>query len=133
MEQQALFHEDINDALRAVVKACGGTKQVATKLWPEKTMQDAQSYLNDCLNPARAAKLSPEQVLLLLKWGREADFHGAIEYICGEAGYSRPEPIEPEDELTKLLREYLGGKKRGNSLEAKIEERLARMPGLRVA
>lgn len=44
MQQAALFHDDINDALRSGVKACGGTKAVAARLWPEKTMADAQSY-----------------------------------------------------------------------------------------
>jgi hypothetical protein len=127
MDQQVLFHEDINDALRAAVKACGGTKVVACRLWPEKTMNDAQSYLNDCLNSARPAKLSPEQTLLLLKWAREAGFHGALDYICSEAGYAQPVPIEPEDELTKLLREYLEGQKRGGTLQAKIDERIAKL------
>lgn len=105
MEQQALFHEDINDALRAAVKACGGTKAVACLLWPEKTINDAQSYLNDCLNSARPAKLSPEQVLLLLKWAREKGFHGAIEYICSEAGYESPKPTDPLIERDRLADE----------------------------
>lgn len=106
MDQQALFHEDINDALRAVIKAIGGTKEVASRLWPEKTMADAHSYLNDCLNTARPAKLSPEQVLLLLKWAREKGFHGAMHFICAEAGY-RAEPVDPEDERAKLQRDFI--------------------------
>jgi hypothetical protein len=106
MDQQALFHEDINDALRAAIKSIGGTKEVASKLWPEKTMADAHSYLNDCLNTARPAKLSPEQVLLLLKWAREKGFHGAMQFICSEAGY-RAEPVDPEDERAKLQRQIV--------------------------
>lgn len=122
MEQQALFHEDINDALRAAVKSCGGTKKVAGQLWPEKTLADAQSYLNDCLNTARPAKLSQEQVLLLLKWAKQAGCHDAINYICEQAGYSHPQPIEPEDELSKMLREYLDIEHRRGQLQPKIEE-----------
>lgn len=122
MEQQTLFHEDINDALRAAVKACGGTKSVASKLWPEKPMHDAQSYLSDCLNSARPAKLSPEQVLLLLKWSKDAGFHGAMHYITTEAGYDAPDPVEPETELAKLLREYLDCEHRRSQLQPKIEE-----------
>lgn len=102
-----MFHEDINDALRAAVKACNGTKAVATKLWPEKPMSEAQSYLNDCLNPARNAKLSPEQVILLLRWAREANCHDAINYICDEIGYGRPKPIDPEDEKAILQRKMI--------------------------
>lgn len=107
MEQIPLLHDDINDALRTLIKACGGTKAVAARLWPEKTIADAQSYLNDCLNPARPAKLSPEQVLLLLKWGRQAGCHAAMNYICGESGYSNPAPIEPESELAQLYKQYI--------------------------
>jgi hypothetical protein len=127
MEQRTLFHEDINDALRAAVKACNGTKAVAMKLWPEKPMTEAQSYLNDCLNPARNAKLSPEQVLLLLRWAKEAGCHDAINYICDEVGYGRPKPIEPEDELTRLLRRYLDAKAELGATEPKIEELRAKL------
>jgi hypothetical protein len=126
MDQQALFHEDINDALRAAVKACGGTKRVAALLWPEKTQADAHSYLNDCLNSARPAKLSPEQVILLLKWAHEQGFHGAFNYIAGECGY-RAEPVEPRDELTQMLADYLRIRKQGDSLENKIDDRIAKL------
>jgi hypothetical protein len=123
VEQQALFHEDINDALRAAVKACGGTKAVASTLWPEKTINDAQSYLNDCLN----SKLSPEHVLLLLKWAREKGFHGAIGYLCTEAGYTPPLPVEPEDELARLEREYINAVKVLQSITPKIENARANL------
>lgn len=126
MDQQALFHEDVNDALRSAIKACGGTKAVAAKLWPEKTMNDAHSYLNDCLNVARPAKLSPEQVLLLLKWAHEQGYHGAMHYIAQECGYEA-KPVEPVDELTELIRDYLRTKGKANSLEPKIEERIAKL------
>lgn len=127
MEQQALFHEDVNDALRAAVKACGGTKAVSARLWPEKTLHDAQSYLNDCLNSARPAKLSPEQVLLLLKWSREVGFHGAVSYICNEAGYASPIPVEPEDEYARLQREYVNAVKMLALLTPKLEEQKAKL------
>jgi hypothetical protein len=127
MDQQALFHEDINDALRAAIKACGGTKSVAAKLWPEKTVNDAQSYLNDCLNTARPAKLSPEQVLLLLKWAREAGFHAAMHYVCADAGYETPAPVEPEDEYARLQREYVQAVKLLATLTPKIDEAKAKL------
>lgn len=132
MEQAALFHEDINDALRAVVKACGGTKAVAIKLWPEKTIADAQSYLNDCLNSARSAKLGQEQVLLLLRWAREANCHDAINYICAQSGYSNPAPIEPEDEKAALQREAIEAVRSLKQITERLE-RLGAMPTVRAA
>lgn len=121
MDQGSLFHEDIYDALRSAIKALGGTKTVGAKLWPEKTIADARSYLDDCLNKDRPAKLSPEHVLLLLKWARDAGFHEAMHYIAGEAGYLA-QPVEPRDELTEMLSEYLRLRKRGGTLEEKIED-----------
>jgi hypothetical protein len=131
MEQQALFHEDINDALRAAVKACGGTKSVACRLWPEKTINDAQSYLNDCLNSARPAKLSPEQVLLLLRWTKEAGYHGAMHYLCNEAGYEAPKPLDPIVQRDRLAEEL----SRAADNFARLTKEVQRMsePTLRVA
>lgn len=122
MQRELPIYEDINDALRAVVKACGGTKEVASKLWPEKPVNEAQSYLNDCLNTARAAHLFPEQVILLLKWGKDAGFHDALIYVCDETGYTRPSPVEPEDELARLQREYIEAVKTLQTLTPKIDE-----------
>lgn len=34
--QAPLFCESLTDAIRDVVRACGGTKVVGCKLWPEK-------------------------------------------------------------------------------------------------
>jgi hypothetical protein len=127
LDQPALFHEDVNDALRGAVKACGGTKAVAARLWPEKPISEAQSYLNDCLNPSRPAKLSPEHVLYLLKWAREQNFHGAIHFVCMEAGYEPPKPVEPEDEYARLQREYVNAVKLLATLTPKIEEQKAKL------
>lgn len=122
MEQTSLFYDDINDALRTAVKALGGTKAVAVKLWPEKTISDAQSYLNDCLNTSRSAHLFPEQVLLILRWAKEKNCHDAINYICMQAGYAPPLPLDPEDELAKLQREYIAAVNLLASIAPKIEE-----------
>jgi hypothetical protein len=127
MDQQPLFHEDINDALRSAVKACGGTKVVASKFWPEKPIADATSYLNDCLNPTRPAKLSPEQVLYLLRWAKDQGFHGAMAYINGEAGYAAPVPIEPEDEYARLQREYIAAVKALQQITPKLETAQAKL------
>lgn len=123
MEQAALFHEDINDALRAAIKCLGGTKAIAVQLWPEKTIADAQSYLNDCLNTARPAHLFPEQVLLLLRWAKERNCHEAMNYICAQAGYSAPVPIDPEDELARLQRDYINAVNLLASITPKIQEK----------
>ena len=102
-QQEFPIFEDLNDALRSLVSHLGGTKGVAGKLWPEKPITESQPLLSDCLNPARREKLSPQQVLLLLRWGREAGYHTALAYICQELGYEVPRALSPKDEAALLL------------------------------
>jgi len=103
VQQELPIFEDLNDALRSLVSNLGGTKMVAAKLWPEKSIQEARTLLSDCLNPTRREKLSPHQVLLLLRWGREAGYHTALAYICQSLGYDTPRPLSPKDEAALLL------------------------------
>lgn len=109
--QSELFHESLSDALKELIQQSGGSKAVACKLWPEKTPDSAHRTLLDCLNENRSEKLSPEQVLFLLKLGRESGCHSAINYLTRESGYSDPSPIEPEDEKAKLMRDFIAAQK----------------------
>jgi len=97
------YFEDMHDALRTLVTKLGGTKKVAPKIWPEKGLLEAQSLLSDCLNPLRREKLSPQQLLLLLRWGRDEGHHEAISYICYEAGYDAPKSRSAKEEAESLL------------------------------
>lgn len=119
----ALFHESLADALRECVNACGGTKKVGHILWPDKEPDVA-----DCLNEAKREKLSPEQVLWLLRKARAAGCHAGMVFLARELGYSDPQPIEPEDERAKLQREFIESTRHLSRLASRIEE-LGR-PGL---
>lgn len=106
-KQPALFHESINDALREVVMALGGTKKVGAMLRPQKLIDEAGRWVSDCLNVDRREKFDPEEVMFLLREARKAGCHTAINYIAADAGYSHPTPIEPEDEKAQLMREFI--------------------------
>jgi hypothetical protein len=99
--------ESLSEALVECVRACGGSKQVGPLLWPEKTPDAAQRLLLDCLNDDRPAKLSPEQLLFVLRLARQRGHHGGINYIAGDLGYGTPVPIEPRDEIADLQRQYI--------------------------
>ena len=86
--QDPLFHEDFNDALTSLVKALGKMDAVASHLWPTKA--NGGRYLSDCLNPDRDAKLSLDDVVALLKMGRERGIHWAMHKLCDVAGYQAP-------------------------------------------
>ena len=94
-----------NKALEAVVRALGGSKVVAPRLWPDKTVIAAQTLLCDCLNDDRPAKLDFGQVLYILRMAKERGIHDGMEYVCTELGYAAPQPIEPRDELAELQRQ----------------------------
>lgn len=99
--------ESLNDALIACIKAAGGSKQVGPLLWPEKAPDSAQRALLDCLNEDRPAKLSPEQVLLILRLARAKGYHDGMNFIAADLGYGTPVPIEPRDEAADLMRQYI--------------------------
>jgi hypothetical protein len=96
--------DNINEALVACVKALGGSKQVGHKLWPEKTVDAAQRHLLACLNEDKAERLSPEQLALLMRMAHAKGFHGVMQFLCDSIGYADPQPIDPRDELTELLK-----------------------------
>lgn len=103
----ALFHESLSDALRECVQVCGGYKAVGRTLWPEKDADVAGRHLADCLNDTKREKLSPEQVLLVLRLAREKGCHAGMNFIARDLGYADPQPVEPEDERAKLQREFI--------------------------
>lgn len=127
MDQSRLFHESIYDALGTLVAALGGPKKVGPMLWPEKTLDAAAQLVRDCLNSARKERFDPEQTLLLLKKGREIGCHDAVNFICGEAGYANPAPIEPEDEYARLQREYINAVNLLAKLTPRIEEQRTKL------
>jgi hypothetical protein len=127
MNQPALFTEDLSDALRDVVRALGGMKDVGHRLRPEIAPDDAGSWLKDCLNPKRRERLNPDQVMWLIREGKKAGCHSIIYFLCDDAGYTRPSPLEPKDEAAELQRQFIESTKQQRA----IAERLERLFGVR--
>lgn len=118
-----LFFESTADALRAIVQVLGGFKKVGAQMRPELPADTAAKWLTDCLNPERREKLDPDQFLMLLKLGRQAGYHQAMEYFATEAGYESPRPVEPEDQYAALQREFINATR----LSAQLIERMERL------
>lgn len=125
--------ESLNDALIDCVKAAGGSAIVGAKLFPEKLAKDAQRALLDCLSPDRPAKLSPDQVLLVLRLAREKGFHEGFGYMAAQLSYAEPVPIEPKDELADLIRQYLANKADKDQAQAKDAARIDNLLGQYIA
>lgn len=104
--QGRLFFDSLLDALRDVVQQLGGAKVVGPMLWPEKSVEQAQVLLLACLNSERKERLSPEQLELVLRWGREAGCHSGIAYLCDRCGYAAPTPVDPQDAMAARIDEF---------------------------
>lgn len=119
-QQDALFHERIEDAIAAVADALG-RKRLACELWPEKTARDAHNLLDACLNAERRERLTPQQLLFVARRGREDGRHAIMQYLTRELGYADPQPIEPEEERARLQREFVEATHRLARLAERIE------------
>ena len=102
MDQEALFVEDIYQALSDAIRAIGGPKAVAHELWPDKPIDKAANLLNDCLNRNRSEKLDPEQVIYIIKASKKAGCHVPMKFIADECEYDNPKPITPEEQMNDL-------------------------------
>lgn len=105
MDQKALFHDSIYDAIGGAVQAAGGVKRVAGTLWPSLSGDIASARLRSGLNPEHAQKLCPTEVLHIARLAREAGDHSVMQYLAAELGY-RLEPVSPRDELADALERF---------------------------
>lgn len=116
-----LFYESISDAIRPVVHALGGSKKVGPLLWPSKPAIQAAQRVTDCLNDGRPEKFSPDELLMLARWGKEAGCHTLIFHLCGEAGYTQPQPLSQADEKAELQRQFIESVNKMTKLASRIE------------
>lgn len=119
--QLHLMHESVTDALREVIQAAGGPKKIGALLWPDQPTDQAAGRVRDCLNPDRRERFTPDQVMYLLRVGRECGCHSLINYMARESGYADPQPVEPEDEVARLQREFIEATKALGTMAARIE------------
>lgn len=129
-QRSSLVPESLTEALIAAVRALGGSKAVGPLLWPEQAPDAAQRKLLDALNDDRPQRLSPEQVLLVMRQARAAGCHVVMQYLADTLSYAEPVPVEPRDEADELRRQVLA---MGQSLQralARIEQLEAPRGGL---
>lgn len=127
--QQPLFHEDFDSALATCVAALGGAKVVGIQLRPEYSNEPdkAARWLLSCLNPARDEKLSWDQTFKILLEAKAVGCHAGMHYIASHCGYADPQPIEPEDEIAALQREFIESNRQQQARSERIEKLLVRM------
>lgn len=124
MEQQEFFHETVEDAIRADVRAVGGFKEIGFALKP--TSKDPAAWLRTNTNADQDdSGINYRQLLFILDKAaanRRSEF---LEFLGQRYGF-RIEWSEPEDELTKLLRAYLHDQKRQDGRKDRIDGLIAK-------
>lgn len=123
MNGPELFYDSYQEALKDDVRALGGMKTVGKWFHAEKDADAAGRALADKLNPERRERLTDEQERLIMRRARDTrGFSAALYFLCDDTGFDRPQPKEAEDELAKLLREYLEIERRRGQLQPAIEQ-----------
>lgn len=120
-EQLQLIHESVRDAVRSAIAALGGPKRVAVQLRPSWEPDRAQKWLSNALDDGRPEKLVIEDFIWILKEAKRVGFHNAMRYFAAECEYNCT-PVEPEDELARLQRDYINAVQALSKLTPKIEE-----------
>jgi hypothetical protein len=127
MNQTALFHEHIYDALGSDISAAGGFKTVASKLWPAESLTTASARLRNALNPEQPQKLCPDEVLQIKRLAYEHGSTATVDYEAQQLGYQTVW-IDPEDEAAALdreIRDLLETVNRKLDRKTKADERAA--------
>lgn len=119
-------YETIEDALRDLVRALGGTKSVGAKLYPALPIDQAAGRVSDGLNPDRRQHFSPAELLWMLRAGRGAGHHDAMAYFAAAADYEQPRPISPAEELAELQRDFIRSTAALKEIGTRIETITAR-------
>lgn len=126
-----LFYDDEFDALAQTIANSERTfKQCAAFLFPHLKPESQYARLKCCLNAERDERLTLGQIIALCKFCGAFD---ALYFMADELEHDRPVKRAPEDELTKLLREYLDCESRRQQLQPRIEEHRAKLESVRNA
>lgn len=128
MEQEHLFFDGPHDALRHLVRALGGAKKVGYALRSGKSPDDAGRWLSNAIDGDRRETLHLEDLIQLLRMGREAGCHAGVHELCRAVGYSEPQAVEPEDQRAALEREFITAVKQLDRIQSRLE---SIQPGLR--
>ncbi len=112
--------ESINDALSSAVTALGGFKKVGPMLRPELQIEQAGGWLRGCLNIGRREKLSPEQVMLILRTARQAGYHAAMNFVAFDAGY-KASPVDPQTQEAELQEKFIDAVEGLSAIQAQLQ------------
>jgi hypothetical protein len=115
-----LFYDDEYDAqAQTIINSDKSFKEVAAFLFPHLKPESQYARLKACLNPDKDERLTFGQIIAMCKFCKCVD---ALFFMADELTHERPAPKAPEDELSRLLREYLEAERTRAHTQPRIEE-----------
>jgi hypothetical protein len=97
-----MHYETMEEALRDLVRALGGSKAIGARLFPSLPLEQAAGRVSDSLNHDRRQQFAPHELLYLLRMACQSGHHAAMHYVCAITGYEQPRPSRDEAELAEL-------------------------------
>lgn len=122
MQQEKLWHDTFEDALRSCVDVAGGFKKIGSLLWPALPIDQAGRRLAMCLDLERPEKLSLSELVMLIKLGRDQGCHVGMAFIAQAAGYEVPKPSDPQSETERLQRDFVRSVQELSRIEKRLEQ-----------
>lgn len=116
-----MFPESIEDAIGFDIQAVGGYKKVAGMLWPQLKIESAYARLKNCLRDDKDEKLDPSELLLIKRWARDEGARHTLDFELRECHCGPSQPIQPETELTQLLRDHARNQRESAAQAKRIE------------
>src|SRR5674476_67433 len=101
MQNEMPFYDCAEAALTASVQATGGAKVIGSRLWPDKSVEQAHKLLLDCLNADRLEKLSYSQILMVFRIAKQAGFHAGYDWWSQQCEYEC-QPISTAEQVDRL-------------------------------
>lgn len=110
MSQQVLpFFDSDKAATKFAIQASGkAVKEVAAALWPNKTVERAQTDLLNALNDNRESQLSSEEHCFIANFCGQYDWLHYVAHRCSHSRPVRQTPAERSAQVQQVIEETLG-------------------------
>lgn len=117
------MYDTPEEVLRACVDRIGGAKTVGCRMKPELSDRPdvAARWVLDRLNEDRRERLTPQQIILLLRWACAAGWHEGMAHWNRLCGYGPGAPLAPEAEVAELHRQLTATIDRQRRLFAQMQ------------
>lgn len=129
MEQEELFFESIEDALRDDIKKHGGFKKLGSELRPTKTPADAATWLRNGTNANQDDAIDYRELLHILDKALSNRRSSFLVYLGQQYGFT-VKWKEPQNELVELIHEIRAARVADRAREDRFARMLERAEAL---